>query len=114
MGQMQKKKKDPDGKYGLISITFMGVSQTLDMHRAAYMAYHGELNLQNVWHICHEELCVNPKHLSHKDHKHQVKVVVDGLQRDVLLIWTHVVVMLFKGVIFWIELKCQLRAPDYM
>ena len=47
----------------------MGVSQTLDMHRAAYMAYHGELKLKNVWHICHEGLCVNPKHLPHKDHQ---------------------------------------------
>ena len=61
-------KKAPDGKYGRTSITFMGVSQTLGAHRAAYIAYHRELNLHSdVSHICHEGLCVNPKHLSHED-----------------------------------------------
>ena len=62
-------KKAPDNKYGRISITFMGVSQSVGAHRASYMAFNEIFNLKNdISHICHQPSCVNPDHLSHEEH----------------------------------------------
>ena len=64
----QGSKKAPDGKYGRIRITFMGVTQSVGAHRAAYMAFNESFNLDHdVSHLCHNTLCVKPSHLSHEE-----------------------------------------------
>ena len=65
MGRMQKSSR---WKVWMHLSKFHGVKQTLGTHRAAYMAYHGKLDLKiDVSHICNEGLCVNLKHMSHKN-----------------------------------------------
>jgi len=63
-------KKAPDFKYGKISITFMGVNQKVGAHRASYMGFNETFNLtDDISHICHNKVCVNPNHLSHEPHE---------------------------------------------
>ena len=63
-------RKSPGGKYGRIKLTLGGARRSIGAHRAAYMAFNREVDLEmdkDVSHVCHQPLCVNPDHLSLED-----------------------------------------------
>ena len=62
-------RRNPDGKYGRMRVRFNGVSRTIGAHRVSYMAFNRVIldSSEEVSHICHQPLCVNPHHLSVED-----------------------------------------------
>ena len=62
--------KQGSGNYGKVQFAIDHIPYNTTAHRAMYVAVHKTLPQDlplDISHLCHEGLCVNPKHLVHED-----------------------------------------------
>ena len=58
-----------DGRYGRVCLFLKGKRRYVNAHRAAYIAFNHRFDFpDDISHLCHKNLCVNPDHLVHEPH----------------------------------------------
>ena len=71
-------------KYGLTSITLLGVRQSIPVHRALWMAVNNQLNLSRdivIRHKCDNPCCCNIEHLISGAQIHNMRDMIDRGRR---------------------------------